>query len=566
MIVRRIVLAVVAIGFGLGLFALVPPAAQPLPAPPPGIAAPVRGAVHIHTRRSDGSGTVDRVAAAAARAGLQFIIVTDHGDGTRKPDPPSLRSNVLVIDAVEISTWGGHVLALGLPKAPYPLGGEARAVIEDIARLGGFSIIAHPVNDKASAQWVEWTAPFDGMEWLNLDSEWRDETVAALARVAFAYPFRHVESLASLLDRSDPAMARWDALTRRRRVVAVAGADAHARVGLNAEEPYRRGVSIPVPGYEALFRTFSVALPQLTLSGDPAADAAAVIGEVRAGRVFSSIDGIAARPLFSFTATSGAHRVSGGDVLPLDGPVTLRVAAQAPANARIVLFKDGAVARDATAASLEHEAGIAPAVYRVEVSLPGAPGQPQVPWIVSNPIYVGYPASAPAAPGRGRAQDAVLLYSDGPAPGWTVEHSATAQAVLDIVKSIGGTQLELRYALAGAASASPYAALVAAVGAAFQQHTRVTFTARADKPMRVSVQLRVPAGVEHGERWQRSVYVDETPREITVFFDETTPVGATATRRPALAQVQSLMFVVDTVNTAAGTAVRLMVDAVRLEK
>ena len=176
MIVRRIVLAVVAIGFGLGLFALVPPAAQPLPAPPPGIAAPVRGAIHIHTRRSDGSGTVDGVAAAAARAGLQFIIVTDHGDGTRKPDPPSLRSNVLVIDAVEISTWGGHVLALGLPKAPYPLGGEARAVIEDIARLGGFSIIAHPVNDKASAQWVEWTAPFDGMEWLNLDSEWRDET------------------------------------------------------------------------------------------------------------------------------------------------------------------------------------------------------------------------------------------------------------------------------------------------------------------------------------------------------------------------------------------------------
>ena len=563
---RRIVLAVIAIGIVVGVFALVPPAAQPLPGVTPGLAAPIRGAIHIHTRRSDGSGTLDDVAAAAARAGLQFVIVTDHGDGTRAPDPPVIRSNVLVVDAVEISTWGGHVLALGLPQSPYPLGGDARAVIEDIARLGGFSIIAHPVNDKPTAQWVEWTAPFDGMEWLNLDSEWRDESVATLARVVLAYPFRHVESLGLLLDRSDPAMARWDALTRRRRVAAVAGADAHARVGFNPEQPYRRGVSIPVPGYEALFRTFSIALPQLTLSGDAAADAAAVIGEIRAGRLFSSVDAIAARPAFSFTGTSGAHRVSGGDVLPIDGPVTLRVAVQAPVNARISLFKDGVPAREAAAPSLEHDAAVEPGVYRVEVSLPTAPGRPEVPWIVSNPIYVGYPAVAPAAPGRGRAKESTSVYTDGPATGWTVEHSASAQAVLDVVKNVGGTQLELRYALSGTASASPYAAIVAPVGSAFQAHTRLSFTALADKPMRMSVQLRVPAGQAGGERWQRSVYVDETPREITVFFDETTPVGATTTRRPALNEVQSLLFVVDTVNTAPGTAGRVILDSIRLEK
>ena len=33
-----------------------------------------------------------------------------------------------------------------------------------------------------------------------------------------------------------------------------------------------------------------------------------------------------------------------------------------------------------------------PATYRVEVSLPTAPGQPPVPWLVSNAIYVGRPA------------------------------------------------------------------------------------------------------------------------------------------------------------------------------
>ena len=60
--------------------------ATPLPA------TSVAGAYHVHTTRSDGSGTLDEIAAAAARAGLHFVILTDHGDGTRPPDPPVYRA------------------------------------------------------------------------------------------------------------------------------------------------------------------------------------------------------------------------------------------------------------------------------------------------------------------------------------------------------------------------------------------------------------------------------------------------------------------------------------------
>ena len=45
----------------------------------------VKGAFHVHTNRSDGSGSVEEVAAAARSAGLQFVIFTDHGNGTRTP-------------------------------------------------------------------------------------------------------------------------------------------------------------------------------------------------------------------------------------------------------------------------------------------------------------------------------------------------------------------------------------------------------------------------------------------------------------------------------------------------
>jgi hypothetical protein len=113
--------------------------------PPAPIAAPAlasagftaRGAYHIHSDRSDGSGSVDEIAQAAQRAGLQFIIVTDHGDGTRVPDAPQYRHGVLVIDAVELNTAGGHMVALGLAATPYPFAGTAADVLEDVRRLGG---------------------------------------------------------------------------------------------------------------------------------------------------------------------------------------------------------------------------------------------------------------------------------------------------------------------------------------------------------------------------------------------------------------------------------------------
>ena len=66
--------------------------------------------------------------------------------------------------------------------------------------------------------------------------------------------------------------------------------------------------------------------------------------------------------------------------------------------------------------------------------------------------------------------------------------------------------------------------------------------------MRLAVQLRF-SGTPDVQRWQRSVYLDETSRELTVFFDEMTPVGETTTGEPPLHQVQALLFVIDTLNT-----------------
>ena len=52
---------------------------------------------------------------------------------------------------------------------------------------------------------------------------------------------------------------------------------------------------------------------------------------------------------------------------------------------------------------------------------------------------------------------------------------------------------------------------------------------------------------------------------LTVFLDEMTPVGETATGEPPLHQVQALLFVIDTLNTLPATGGVLWLQDIRLE-
>ena len=291
---KRIILFVALAAAGAAYVAMLPPPARGAGALEVAASGPepLRGTIHVHSARSDGTGNIEQIAGAAARAGLGFVIVTDHGDGSRKPDPPAYLGGVLVIDAVEISTTAGHVLGLSLPQAPYPLAGEPRDVVDDIARLGGFAIAAHPGSAKPELRWGDWNAALNGVEWLNADSEWRDESRWALLGGLLTYPARRAESVTALFDREDGVMRRFDTLSLTRRVVAVAAPDAHARVGFRSfGEPYdSSGVALHVPSYETMFRAMSLVLPAVTATRDAAVDAAAIVAAIQGGRFYSRID------------------------------------------------------------------------------------------------------------------------------------------------------------------------------------------------------------------------------------------------------------------------------------
>jgi hypothetical protein len=154
------------------------------------------------------------------------------------------------------------------------------------------------------------------------------------------------------------------------------------------------------------------------------------------------------------------------------------------------------------------------------------------------------------------------IFDGRTAAGWRTEQSPSSKAAIDVRATANESQLRLQYGLSGGAPAGQFVGFIYNMPAGTAAYDRVSFTARAEHPMRVSVQLRA----ENGERWQRSVYVDTFDAERTVYVDEITPVGQTSSRRPPLAGVRSILFVVDTTNTKPGSTGRIWIKNAALQK
>jgi hypothetical protein len=543
-----IAVVLAAIGVFVVLVTLPPHPVVLTGAKPPLLERTVRGAVHVHTQRSDGLGDKAAIAAAARRAGLQFVVLTDHGDGMRPSDPPVYVDSVLCLDAAEISTDDGHYVAIGASASPYPLGGSAAAVVDDVQRLGGFGIAAHPTSMRRDLQWTDWAAPIDALEWINTDSEWRDETRFQLAVSLAPYLFRPGGAVSRILDRPQAALSRWDDLARRRRVLAIAGNDAHGGVGNRVEDQSRRW-SIPIPSYEASFRTFStnVRLRQ-PLTGDGARDAAAIVEALKAGRFYTELDALATGSALEFAARTVGAAAEQGSVLPGSGPAAFHAEALLPPDAVMVAYANGEAIAKSRTSPLDFTSERAGA-HRIEVHVRNAPGEPPVPWLVSNPIF--RLASTPEPPSPRPSVVHALN------PSWRIEKDAGSQASVQSDEAGGAT---FTYKLREGARVSQFAALVADLSNP-PPFDALTFSARSSAPRRVSVQLRFAR--DDQARWGKSVYVDSTRREITVAVEQLRRADGPAAR-PAAERATSLLFVVDLTNARPADSATIEVGGVEL--
>ncbi len=189
------------------------------------------GAFHIHSTYSDGSWEIPKIAEAAQAVGLDFIVMTDHFTlKPREDGHEKFYGNTLVLIGYEISDhqdWN-HYLVLDTDTY-IPGGGRAFEYIDKVNEAGGIGIIAHPDEKRNTLKeyppypWTEWDCQgYQGIEIWNQLSEWME----GLTRANKFYRFIH--PLKSTIAPTDEILKRWDEANLSRKIIGIAGIDAHA--------------------------------------------------------------------------------------------------------------------------------------------------------------------------------------------------------------------------------------------------------------------------------------------------------------------------------------------------
>ncbi len=188
------------------------------------------GAIHVHTKFSDGTGDINQISKAAQKAGLTFVIISDHNNFDAEE---GIINGILVIKGEELSPkFGNHYLALGTKK--YIEASENPVInIENVRNQGGFGFIAHPdeslkrKNRNQALRWTNKSIIGDGIEIWNWFSDWADNyNDRDIFHVAYSYFFRR--NLIKGAKRE--TLFFWDELNNRTESIipAIGGADAHA--------------------------------------------------------------------------------------------------------------------------------------------------------------------------------------------------------------------------------------------------------------------------------------------------------------------------------------------------
>jgi hypothetical protein len=275
--------------------------------------------------------------------------------------------------------------------------------------------------------------------------------------------------------------------------------------------------------------------------------------------LYSVVDGVASPPAFDFTATNALGTAQEGDELSVSGPTLLHVRSNAPPAFTTIVHRGlSTITAVKDAQDLSVHTSDQPGVYWVEIVSTGQPHP--ITWLRSNPVYVRGPEVIGSVLPRPAPSISTPILNGQTASRWRTEQSPSSRAVV-VAGSSEGAPLEFEYSLAASSPSGQFAGLVYD-GPPQGPFDRVRFTARADRAMRISVQFRSSSGA----RWQRSVYLDVFDAERTVFLDDVTPISGASSPRPPLADIASILFVVDTTNTKPGASGHVWIRDVALEK
>ena len=215
------------------------------------------GAIHIHSKFSDGTGDINEISKSAKDAGLDWIIITDHNslDVTE-----GFYNGVCVIIGEEISPeTSDHYLALGINTVISP-DLKPCEYIDNVRKQGGFGYCAHPdessfrKNKSKPIKWTNKTIVPDGVEIWNWFSDWADSyDETSIFSIAYSYLFKHN----LIKGPHQETLEWWDVLNKNsdKIIPAAGGVDAHAL------KISKYIIPITVFPYKSCFKTIANIIP-----------------------------------------------------------------------------------------------------------------------------------------------------------------------------------------------------------------------------------------------------------------------------------------------------------------
>ena len=344
-----------------------------------------RGVIHAHSFLGGHStGTFAELIAAAKTNQLDFVIMTEHPQASFDTSAMTLNGmhdGILFVNGNEVATANGDRLLLipGAANAATDAGRATQNIIDE-QKDGGLSFVAYPAQ---SQQWQS-TTP-DGVEVYNLYSNAREiRRVVTFFDGLWSYRSYPDLMFANFFSRPEQNLRLWDEAmsNTRRRLVAVAGNDAHSNVGLSLNDSSGKElIGLKLDPYA---RSFRVVRTHVLIKKGIALTRESLLQALAAGHCYISFDIFADAGGFDFSVSNSDQRM-GDEIMANQQP---RLTVSAPLPARMALIKNGNIVDQRSGKIVEFSPD-GPGVYRVEVYLDSLPspatGQP---WIISNPIYL----------------------------------------------------------------------------------------------------------------------------------------------------------------------------------
>ena len=346
-----------------------------------------QGVIHVHSALGGHStGAFAELISAAKANQLDFVIMTEHPQAefdTSAMTLSGVHAGVLFVNGNEVSTASGDRLLL-IPGSAVAASMSTQTTPEVIAKqksAEGLTFAAYPAE---SQNWQ--SSSVDGVEVYNLFTNARQYNAAVMFFDGL-WSYRGAADLmfANFFARPAENLKRWDEAMSvgGRKLVAIAGNDAHSNVGLSLNDASGiQWLGVKLDPYERSFRTVRT---HVLIKKDKGLTREALLEAISQGHCYISFDLFGDAKGFTFAPVGAGANVMGDEIVSISG---LQLRAAAPLLCRFVLFKDGFMTGQKSGTAVEFSIS-APGTYRIEAYLDSLPapvtGQP---WIISDPIYV----------------------------------------------------------------------------------------------------------------------------------------------------------------------------------